>query len=397
MVAETPVRLRRIFRAALLALPLALAGCVAPPPSANQSNSIPTKVLVPPTTSAPSQSPRARLLTEARTFVYRVRSVACLVTGSSFASGQGIVTNRHVAGGSTSLELSTWNGTDFNATVEAISGGPDLALLARKPPKGVPPVNDAALSAGTKVWAAGYPLGDQLTITPGRLVEYIDGGLFGEPGQVMEITNAIRHGNSGGPLLDNDGRVVGVVFAIDTLNNYGLAIPASSLSQFVDSPGTSTLGQCVNESGSGNSGAGNSGSGAVDISPIAANPLAGVVQETLETYFEGIDSQNFSAAYSAYSPSFQATISESAFASGDATSTISAVVVDSLNTSSGNDVIADVSFTSAQAPQDGPVAGQTCTNWSLAYTLVPASSGNTLSYLIDSVAPIGPGSGYVSC
>lgn len=344
-----------------------------------------------PTTSPPSESPNARLLVDARGFVYRVRSVACLVTGSSFATSQGIVTNRHVAGGSSSLELSTWNGTDFNANVDAISDGPDLAVMSGTPAQGMPEISTPTLKAGTPVWAAGYPLGDQLTVTPGKVIGYVDGAQFGEPGQIMEITNAIKHGNSGGPLLDSRGNVVGVVFALDMTNNHGLAIPASTLSQFLSSPGNSSANQCVNDSGSGSSGSGSSGPGPVDVGPVAGSPLASAVQETLAAYFGGIDSRDFPAAYAAYSPRLRASFSESSFASEDQTSTISGISVSTLNEQGNGDVVADVTFTSLQAPQDGPVPGQSCTNWSLAYSLIPATSSSPPSYLIDSVMSIGAG------
>jgi S1-C subfamily serine protease len=186
-----------------------------------------------------------RLLAEARQFVYRVRSVACLATGSSFATRQGIVTNRHVASGSTSLELSTWAGTDFNATVRSISGGPDLTLLSSSFSQDAATLSTSAVLPGTEVWVAGYPEGNQLSVFAGIVMDYTSGAMFDEPGQVMEITNPVEPGNSGSPLLDSEGQVVGVVFAIETATGDGLAIPASTLAKFLKSPGTNTSGECT--------------------------------------------------------------------------------------------------------------------------------------------------------
>jgi S1-C subfamily serine protease len=143
------------------------------------------------------------------------------------------------------LQLSTWAGVDFSEPVVSLSPGPDLALVTGHPSAHVPPIDSADLVIGTPVWVAGYPLGDQLSVISGTVIGYDSGAPYDEPGLVMEVTNAVQHGNSGGPLLDSDGQVVGIVFAIDTTNNDGLVIPASTLTSFLHAPGTSLLGQCL--------------------------------------------------------------------------------------------------------------------------------------------------------
>jgi S1-C subfamily serine protease len=189
----------------------------------------------------------ARLLAEAQQFAYRVRNVNCDATGSSFATAEGIITNRHVASGSTSLELSTWSGNDFNATVQSISQmqGPDLAILNGGSTQNPATLNATDVPAGTQVWAAGYPEGNQLSLTPGIVLDYISGSVYGVPGSVMELTNAIQPGNSGSPLLDTQGNVVGVVFALGTATGSGLAIPVSALTNYLGAPGSDTSGQCM--------------------------------------------------------------------------------------------------------------------------------------------------------
>jgi S1-C subfamily serine protease len=186
-------------------------------------------------------------MTEAQQFAYRVRNTACDGTGSSFATADGIITNRHVASGSTALQLSSWSGNDFDATPQAISEDPgaDLALLSGTTASRPAILDPNNVPDGTPVWAAGYPEGNQLTLTPGIVVDYIDGSVYGSPGQIMELTNAIEPGNSGSPLLDGAGQVVGVVFAINTVTGNGLAIPVSTLNQFLAAPGTSTYGPCI--------------------------------------------------------------------------------------------------------------------------------------------------------
>jgi S1-C subfamily serine protease len=120
-----------------------------------------------------------------------------------------------------------------------------LALLSNDPSQNVPTLSTSAVPPGTQVWAAGYPEGDQLSVTPGIVIDYVDGTRYGESGQVMEISNTIQPGDSGSPLLDSEGRVVGVVFATETATGDGLAIPASTLSQYLKSPGSNTFGGCI--------------------------------------------------------------------------------------------------------------------------------------------------------
>jgi S1-C subfamily serine protease len=173
--------------------------------------------------------------------------VNCDATGSSFATSAGIITNRHVASGSTSLQLSTWSGDDFNAGVQSISEepGPDLAILNEPSTQDEATLNPTNVPTGTQVWAAGYPEGNQLSLTAGIVLDYASGSMYGVPGQVMELTNAVEPGNSGSPLLDSQGKVVGIVFALNTVTGNGEAIPISTLNQYLTDPGTDTYGECI--------------------------------------------------------------------------------------------------------------------------------------------------------
>jgi S1-C subfamily serine protease len=239
-------------RAGLVALlGISSAGCTAAPPLAAPATSAPatttTAAALPTTTDPPDID--STLLASGRNWAFRVRTVSCLGTGSSFEVAGGIVTNRHVASGSSTLELATWDGTDFNANVSGISiDGPDLALLrASEAPVGsVPaPLASSDPPSGIAVYAVGYPEGNQLTVTPGHVIDYIDGSSVGVTGQVMEITNTIQPGNSGSALLNGQGQVVGVVFALRISNGLGLAIPISELDAFLASPGTQLAPQCA--------------------------------------------------------------------------------------------------------------------------------------------------------
>lgn len=132
----------------------------------------------------------------------------------------------------------------------------------------------------------------------------------------------------------------------------------------------------------------------VDTSAVSSNPDAAQVALTFETYFGGIDDQNWDLAYSAYSPQYQSQVTEPSFESADGSSTDTNAAITSLSPGPFGSTIADVSFQSAQAADAGPVPGETCTNWTLVYTLVPVTSGN-LTLLINAAGLNGPG--HVGC
>ncbi len=229
-----------VSRAKWLAYPVAgaalLTACASPP--APGQKTVPVDITAAPVVASatPVSSQDNTILQDARQWVFRVRNENCLAVGSAFAVKGQIVTNRHVAAGASTVDLATWEGQDFTSQVAQHDDTEDLALL-----DGVPPEEAYATFAtsdpqpGTHVWVAGYPLGDQLTVTSGKVLGELPGGTFGLGGPVLEINNHIEHGNSGSPLLDSSGDVVGVVFAIDKLTKDGLAMPVSSLQSLLQS------------------------------------------------------------------------------------------------------------------------------------------------------------------
>lgn len=168
----------------------------------------------------------------ARTMTVRVRNTGCqgVATGSGFALDRHtLVTNRHVLAGADELELGTWDGKSLNVSSASVGRLVDLGVVSTAAT--LPGVGRYGVRPrdGDDVAVVGYPLGGPLTITKGTVVDRVDGGKFEVPGEVMRMTALVQPGNSGGPVLDAKGRIVGVVFAIEIGTRLALAIPVDTL------------------------------------------------------------------------------------------------------------------------------------------------------------------------
>ena len=146
------------------------------------------------------------------------------------------VTNNHVVSGAATLEVYIGGELDesYNATILGVSECNDLALIDIDAPDDVPHLEwfDGDISAGLDVYAAGYPLGDpEFTLTRGIIAKAEAGGdLTGTSSidHTVEHDANIQPGNSGGPLVGADGKVVAVNYAggasaTTTAQFYGIA------------------------------------------------------------------------------------------------------------------------------------------------------------------------------
>lgn len=124
-----------------------------------------------------------------------------------------LLTNRHVApkGGNGEIQVETFDGTRFAGTIIASSKQFDISLVEINTPDKPIPVAPLELDRGNietidDVLALGQPLGLEKTVTHGIIssFENIGGEL------VIQTDAAINPGNSGGPLVNMNGRVIGM-------------------------------------------------------------------------------------------------------------------------------------------------------------------------------------------
>jgi serine protease Do len=154
-------------------------------------------------------------------------------TGSGFvidADGH-ILTNHHVIERAERITVKLSDGRTLRAQVVGADPDTDIALIKVDPGAGLPvaPLGDSsALRVGEWVCAIGNPLAYEHTVTVG-VVSYIGRKLFDSSlDNYIQTDAAINFGNSGGPLINGRGEVIGINSAISSrASNIGFAIPVN--------------------------------------------------------------------------------------------------------------------------------------------------------------------------
>jgi S1-C subfamily serine protease len=144
-----------------------------------------------------------------------------------------IVTNDHVVQGMSAPSVTFFDGAVAKARVVREDASLDLALLAvaPQPKRAQARWGDAsALHAGDEVFAIGFPRRLGFTVSRG-IVSYVDRRLEGM--RYLQTDIPINEGNSGGPVIDEEGNIVGLM-AFVYRNGQGLsfALPADYASRF---------------------------------------------------------------------------------------------------------------------------------------------------------------------
>jgi S1-C subfamily serine protease len=152
-----------------------------------------------------------------------------IITGSGFPIRPGqVLTNAHVVAGTRNTLVITPDGRRRAATVVLFDPAIDVAVL-NVPGLSLAPLPQATADRGTQGAAIGYPGGQSLTVSPAVVDQVINAegrDIFNErlvtrQVYVIDSTTAtggpgVQPGNSGGPLVDLEGNVLGVVFAAST-------------------------------------------------------------------------------------------------------------------------------------------------------------------------------------
>jgi serine protease Do len=149
------------------------------------------------------------------------------------------ITNNHVVTGAALLKV--WVGgetTPRHAKVLGVSECSDLAVI-KVDGDGYPYLDwySGAIKVGLKVFAAGFPLGDpNFTLTDGIVSKAKAGGKssWASVGSVIEHSARINPGNSGGPLVDSDGKVVGINYASIAETGQNFAIGRDEALKVID-------------------------------------------------------------------------------------------------------------------------------------------------------------------
>ncbi|RIK06397.1 MAG: hypothetical protein DCC49_11550 [Acidobacteria bacterium] len=175
-----------------------------------------------------------------QTSVVNIGGKACsyIATGSGFfVSHDLVVTNAHVVAGMKEPEVHTNSDVSYSAKAVVFDPDNDVAILKIDSPDRIPvPLADYEPPVGEGVVALGFPEAGPYHASPGKVTMVLNAegeSIYGKATSrqkhiVLDIQ--VRPGNSGGPVVDRDGVVVGIITAKSVVSKTnGIAVPASTI------------------------------------------------------------------------------------------------------------------------------------------------------------------------
>jgi S1-C subfamily serine protease len=179
-----------------------------------------------------------------QTFFYGLQAARDLGSGFIINGNGEILTNYHVISGSQQVEVTLTDQSKYKATILVRDRVNDLALIKIEPKKKLTYLNlgdSDRLQVGQKVLAIGNPFGFDGTLTTGvvsTLGRTIEADNNHKMEGMIQTDASINSGNSGGPLLDSQGNVIGINTAIYGPNGgsvgIGFALPINRAKTLLD-------------------------------------------------------------------------------------------------------------------------------------------------------------------
>jgi serine protease Do len=159
-------------------------------------------------------------------------------TGFLISPDGEILTNQHVVDAAERVTVRLGDGRSFHATIVGADADSDVALLKIDGVKNLPvaPLGDSSkIRVGEWVCAIGNPLAYEHTVTVG-VVSFLGRKLFDQSlDNYIQTDAAINVGNSGGPLINARGEVIGINAAVsEDANNIGFAVPINQAREILD-------------------------------------------------------------------------------------------------------------------------------------------------------------------
>jgi len=178
-----------------------------------------------------------------------VKSVVTISTGSSLGSGfivnsaGYLVTNNHViAGKENEIVVLTYDRKNLPATLVVVDNVRDIALLKIEGEFSALSFADKEdIQVGEKVIAIGNPLGLSFTVTEG-IISALDRTGPSGLNEYIQTDVSLNPGNSGGPLIDKEGKVVGINnFKIGGAESLGFSLESQIIKESINSLTNSTI------------------------------------------------------------------------------------------------------------------------------------------------------------
>jgi S1-C subfamily serine protease len=180
----------------------------------------------------------------------RTQSTTSTAQGSGFVTeynGQYIIiTNNHVIADASTITVTFADGKSYTASVKGTDNSHDIAVLTTDAPTSeyypLTIASSSSVSVGTAVAAIGSPYGLSGTMTTGiisaldrTITVSEDNGNTYEMTGLLQTSAPINSGNSGGPLMTYDGKVIGITTAVvSSSDGLGFAVSSDTILQVIE-------------------------------------------------------------------------------------------------------------------------------------------------------------------